>query len=114
MNKRRRRSAEIRTVEKRTRGEILLQYNGSFRNDAGLPVGSELIHNTRKQCWGHEVDHTTHLCRETKRRLGFGSIAVHGERFNPVFWHIHVAKVPLTVFSTRVREAFFEATAPNF
>lgn len=40
---------------KNTGGEILLQYNGSFRKDSGLPVGSALIHDPPEQFWSRDA-----------------------------------------------------------
>lgn len=47
--------------------------------------------------------------------MHFYGLQLDGETFHPEFWHIHVADLPLTGFSTGVSEAPFvlEATASN-
>lgn len=84
--------------------------------DSGLPVGSELIHNTPEEFWSqdavYKVDQELHKeitlpCLQTKCSPGFGRIAVV-KTVNPKFWHIHVTELPLRVFPTGVREALFD------
>lgn len=41
--------------------------------------------------------------------MHFYGLQLDGETFHPEFWHIHVADLPLTVFSTGVSEAPTEA-----
>lgn len=92
-----------------------MQYNGSFRKDSGLPVGSALIHDPPEQFWSRDafqkVDNNKKK-REKRTKpslrilqMHFYGLQLDGETFHPEFWHIHVADLPLTVFPTGVSEA---------
>lgn len=102
-----------------TGGEILLQYNGSFRKDSGLPVGSDLIHNAAEQFWSRGAFYKVDKNNKKKTHISFYiSRALDGWMVKRSIRNSGTSVLPTsppTAFSTAVSEAPFvsEATASN-